>query len=514
MSARAPSIRQLLLAVNAFVLLVPLLAMVALRIYDTHLVQQTEQQLIAQSILIAEAWRDRLLEEEQLPWLAGSTLPPGTTDRYAPIHPRLDLRDGVAPPEPPITRTVPPVGEAFRAGARLKPLLDRAQLVNLSGVRILDAEGCTVAWTGDAALLGACIDGAPEVREALQGRYASVVRHRAPWDEAPLGGAMRRGNLRVYTATPVFADGEVVGVVRMARTSMTPTEALWLHRRKLLLGLGGCVALTALLSLFLSRTISRPMQEITAAAQAAAHGEPPPPVPEGRIVPAEVRTMREALDRMTRQLTDRAHTIAEFAATASHELKTPLTGIRGAAELLREDDAMPPAQRRRFLDNIEADVGRMQRLTDRLLHLARIQSAPETAEAIDVRAFLSRLAQRYDGAVQADLEGAPPSITMNPDHLESAVRNLLDNAVRHGAGKPVALRARAHDGRLRLEIADQGPGISERNRERLFTRFFTTERDRGGTGLGLAIVKAVADTRGGSVDCATGPGGTTFTLVV
>jgi signal transduction histidine kinase len=105
-------------------------------------------------------------------------------------------------------------------------------------------------------------------------------------------------------------------------------------------------------------------------------------------------------------------------------------------------------------------------------------------------------------------------MAINPDHLEAAVRNLLDNAVRHGGGQPVELRAAADDGRVVIEVRDHGQGISDGNRRRIFERFFTTERDRGGTGLGLAIVKAVADTRNGNVTFQTGAGGTTFRLTV
>jgi signal transduction histidine kinase len=94
------------------------------------------------------------------------------------------------------------------------------------------------------------------------------------------------------------------------------------------------------------------------------------------------------------------------------------------------------------------------------------------------------------------------------------VRNLLDNAFRHGAGHPVELEVDERGGRLVIRVRDHGSGISEGNRDRVFQRFFTTERDRGGTGLGLAIVRAVAATRGGDLSFETGADGTTFELVL
>jgi len=228
-----------------------------------------------------------------------------------------------------------------------------------------------------------------------------------------------------------------------------------------------------------------------------------------------VHSLSAALDRMTAQLTARAQYAADFAATASHELKTPITAIRGAVELLRDAwNDMPAAQRERFLANVDADAARMQRVVTRLLELARIQNAAEATETVALRPFLSHLAERYDGRVVLDTGAAPASVAINPDHLEVAVRNLLDNAVRHGNGHPVDLRAASANGRVIIEVRDHGAGISDGNRRRVFERFFTTERDRGGTGLGLAIVKAVAETRNGSVTFDTGPDGTTFRLTV
>jgi signal transduction histidine kinase len=267
---------------------------------------------------------------------------------------------------------------------------------------------------------------------------------------------------------------------------------------------------------FFSRVISRPLGAITAVAEAIARGDPPQPFAPRGVVPGEVAALSGALDRMTAQLTARTQYIADFAATASHELKTPIAGIRGAVELLREAwDEMPAEQRQRFLANIDADAARMQRVVTRLLQLARIQSgAGEATGTIEVRPFFDALARRYDGRVRLTVDGAPVAIAMNPDHLEQAVGNLLDNAVRHGAGQPVELTVAGRGAQLSIAVRDCGAGITPGNQPRIFERFFTTERDRGGTGLGLAIVRAIAEARGGEVRFATGPAGTTFTLTV
>jgi signal transduction histidine kinase len=505
---RSLSIRYLLLIANAFIVLVPLFGVVFLRLWDAHLVRVTEEQLIAESVLLAETWRDHL---------AGGA-PGGAAARAADAAapaPTLERSYRALPPLAPGTRTVAPADTpVWRAGAALAPVVARTARRNGGEVELLDARGCVIAATGMAS--GACLDELPEVRAALAGDYAAAARQRVEAARTSWG-ALRRwfGSVQVAIALPVNEDGRVVGVVRMAQPSSSPLEAVWDHRATVLLGLLAVGAFMFGVTHFFSRVISRPVRAITAMAEAVARGNPPQPFARAGLIPAEVHSLSAALDRMTAQLTARAQYAADFAATASHELKTPITGIRGAVELLRDAwDGMPAAQRERFLANIDADAARLQRVVTRLLELARIENAADATETVALQPFLADITERYDGRVVLDAGAAPAALAINPEHLEAAVRNLLDNAVRHGGGQPVDLRAASANGRVVIEVRDHGAGISDGNRGRIFERFFTTERDHGGTGLGLAIVKAVAETRHGSVTFDTGPGGTTFTLTV
>src|SRR5262249_39673373 len=153
------------------------------------------------------------------------------------------------------------------------------------------------------------------------------------------------------------------------------------------------------------------------AASAVARGEAPRQFASSRLSPKEVAALGEALDEMTGQLTDRAEYISRFATNVSHELKTPLAGIRGAVELLRESwNDMSEAHRHRFLENVEADATRMERLVSGLLQLARIQSSPETAAPIDVVPFFRHVLGRYDGRVRLDTSAAPANLVINADH--------------------------------------------------------------------------------------------------
>ncbi len=531
MSRRRPSIRMLLLGANTAVLVLPLLALAGLRLYDRYLLRQTERQLIAEAVVVGEAFREAYLRATG-GMSAGDHRIPAASERadydgatgvtsggaYQPIEPLLDFGLEILPPQPVPLRQAPPGDTpARRAGQAIEPLLRRAQTFNLSAVRVLDREGCVVATTRSEA--GVCLDALPEVKRALAGRYAAVARQRIS-DEPPppFGDLRRRGKERVFIALPVLANGRVIAVVRGSRTGLDAISSLWANRRGFVISLGLLSLLSLGVSLAFSAAIAGPLRRLTRAARAVEQGRGGERLAAAGFAPAEVALLGDVLQAMTDRLQQRALYVAEFASNASHELKSPITSIRGAAELLaQEGAAMDEAQRARFLSNIAEDAQRMERLVTRMLELARIENAqaePEPAAEIELRPLLEALASRHAGQVELEWGDAPRTLAIAEPHLHAAVSNLLDNALRHGAGRHVKLRAGSEGGRLRIEVSDQGPGISEANQKRLFQRFFTTTRDQGGTGLGLAIVKATAVARGGRVAVQSGPGGTTFTVVL
>jgi two-component system sensor histidine kinase ChvG len=203
---------------------------------------------------------------------------------------------------------------------------------------------------------------------------------------------------------------------------------------------------------------------------------------------------------MTERLRQRMRDTAAFAADVAHGFKSPLTSIRGAAELLAQGAADDPSARARFLANIELDSERLDRLVTRLLQLGRIEAATAAPERVDLRVLLEELASRSstpDVAVQvsSNIEQAP--LWGRKEDLGTAFANLYDNAVRfspQGASALVELQALPE--LYRITITDSGPGVPQASEKRLFERFFTTDTEQG-TGLGLAIVKSVAEAHGG-----------------
>jgi signal transduction histidine kinase len=511
----------LLFGAHAFVWLLPLGLFSLLRVYDVYLLRQTEHQLIAESVVVGESFRDaylrslgRTTDDHHPPRGQGAS---GSSDaHYAPVEAMIDFAQEVLPREHESLIHAQPSGSAAeQAGRSIEPVLRRAQTFNLSALRVLDERGCVVATTRSEA--GMCLVHKPEVRAALAGRYSAVLRERVS-DEPPprLGDIRRRGTVRVFIALPIWSDGRVIGVVRASRTGLDALSSLWANRRGLVWFALISVLLVIGVSLAFSAAIARPLSRLTNAARAVARGESPESIATSGSVPREIGVLQQVLFQMADRLSRRADYVQEFASQVGHELKTPITAIRGAAELLAHGlDEMPSADRQRFCGNILEDAQRMERLVNRLLELARLENErPEQAQAIDAVSSVQRLIERHGARVSLEYSGEPGAIAIDPELLTSALGNLVENALRHGGDAPVRVLLSRSDQRLRIDVIDRGPALSEANRKRLFERFFTTERDRGGTGLGLAIVKAIAEARGGRVWATFDAEGTTFSLLL
>jgi two-component system, OmpR family, phosphate regulon sensor histidine kinase PhoR len=215
----------------------------------------------------------------------------------------------------------------------------------------------------------------------------------------------------------------------------------------------------------------------------------------------------------------------DFVANVSHELKTPLTSISGYAETLLAD-APDPETTRRFLATIVANTGRMQRLVDNLLDLARLEAGhwqlePEPLEVEEVARDAWEAVSEGVGSSAASfsVEIGPRAeqIVADPDALRQILANLLENALRYTpAGGRITCRSVVDGTGVAISVADTGSGISPEHLPRIFERFYRSDasrsRDLGGTGLGLAIVKHLVEAHGGRVSAESRRGvGTTIT---
>ena len=215
----------------------------------------------------------------------------------------------------------------------------------------------------------------------------------------------------------------------------------------------------------------------------------------------------------------------DFVANVSHELRTPITAVRSAVDTLRLTLAGDPSASERFVDIIDRNAQRLGALVEDLLDLSRIESKDYRPEAKPVplrtvadQALTLLRARVEEKKLDLENEISPdlPPARADRRALEQVFTNLLDNAVKYcPAGSRVRLRAQESERKLRVEIADTGPGIEPRHLSRLFERFYRVDsgrsRDMGGTGLGLSIVKHLVETMGGTIGVESTPGrGSTF----
>ncbi|MEY2822151.1 MAG: hypothetical protein RL105_1723 [Verrucomicrobiota bacterium] len=199
----------------------------------------------------------------------------------------------------------------------------------------------------------------------------------------------------------------------------------------------------------------------------------------------------------------------EFVTNVSHDLRTPVTVIRGFAETLAEDhETMPPEDRGRFIGKIVSAAGRLQSLVEGLLALASLESGAEVVkEAGAVHGAVREVAEEFKARAKAagvkielDLR-APETSAADPVQARRLVQNLIENALAHALGATrLAIATEATAEGCRLSVSDDGPGVSASDLSRLFDRFYRTDRSRkaGGSGLGLSIVRQVAELHGGT----------------
>jgi signal transduction histidine kinase len=517
-----PRLLTMLLAVNLALLALPLAGIWFLRVYESALVRQTESELIGQAALIAAQFKAAWLAAAPPDAMAQQPRAQHTPsrDRWQPIPASLDLADDpILPPAPDgAPPRVPPESVALRVGPPLRDVLLAAQRHTLAGMQIVDAHGIIVASTENDE--GKSLLALQELAEALRGEPTSVLRERTTESYAglPAWALSRVAGVRVHVAIPVTEGDRVLGAVLLRRTPRTLFQALY-GKRYHLAALGALLLLTGgALALFTALTVSRPVRGAVEQARRVAAGERGAVQPLPHRYTREVAELSASLATMAQTLERRADYIRDFAAEIGHEFKTPLASMHGTVELLRDDfAAMAPQDRDRFLDNLAGDIERLERLTRRLLDLARADALRATGEeraALDV--IIPPLVERYrckGMKIAVDAPAEKLVAQADADSVAAVLTNLLDN-VRQHAGPDATARVawRAQGPVIVLTIADDGPGISSGNQARVFDRFFTTARDGGGTGLGLPIVRSRLAAFGGTIRLVPAERGAAFEM--
>lgn len=326
------------------------------------------------------------------------------------------------------------------------------------------------------------------------------------------------GSSILYVAAPVGDPESPDGVLTVFKPQADVLPLVKERRRIIYMACGligsGILILIGVVFLWLFR----PIGKITEYARAIERGERPkkPKIGIGR----EVNTLAKALDSMRDSLEGRRYA-EHYIQTLTHEMKSPLAAIRGAAELLDED--MPMDARKRFLSNIVNETARSERLINRLLELSAIESRTslEQTEELDFMKITGdAVAEARPHAEVADVvlevKGKEDAVALRGDPfiLRAAVLNLLENAIDFSPrGTSIEITVESSEQEVALTVRDHGQGIPEYAKERVFERFYSLRHHsvgRKGIGLGLTLVKEAAELHGGSISLETAEGGGTL----
>jgi two-component system sensor histidine kinase CreC len=290
-----------------------------------------------------------------------------------------------------------------------------------------------------------------------------------------------------------------------------PIVNLDVEHGRVVVALAAIIGVTLVIGFLFWRTITRPMHQLIGHMRVIGVADRDAIRAPDHHGTRELAMLSQGFLDMAERLYDRTDYIATFTAHVSHELKSPLSSIQGAAELLRySGDDMSDGERRKFLDNVIADAQRLTALLERLRELARAdnpQAGGTTALAPVIAATggaFSTLSIVAEGCLDQ-------AIGMSADNATIVFCHLADNAARHNA-RTLHIRATRAADVISVTVMNDGDAIAENNRDKIFMPFFTTRRETGGTGMGLEIVRSMLRAHRGSIRLAPADHGVAFLL--
>ncbi|MBS0559683.1 MAG: stimulus-sensing domain-containing protein [Proteobacteria bacterium] len=352
------------------------------------------------------------------------------------------------------------------------------------------------------------LDWQPDVKEELRLANSDQSHETPPYIRRTIDN-----RLLVTVAEPVESDKHTVGIILLTREAREVDASLFTVRVSILALFGLALALTVLLSWYLSLTIARPILRLAGAAAKMREGKGragsvPPLLLQRRD---EVGALAGALSETAAALWARMDAIERFAADVAHEIKNPLSSIRSAIETLRRIE--DPAQQKRLLAIIGEDVTRLDRLISDISDASRVDAelSRVATEAVDMAPILATLAEIYnatgkEGGPRVDLDAPPSGLVVQAveDRLVQVFRNLITNALSFSPpGGRVAVAAHEAGGWVEITVEDNGPGIPDGRLEHVFDRFYS-ERPKGEdfgqhSGLGLSISKQIVEALRGRI---------------
>ncbi|MBM1022596.1 two-component system sensor histidine kinase CreC [Enterobacter sp. A11] len=306
----------------------------------------------------------------------------------------------------------------------------------------------------------------------------------------------------MYVAAPVVDNGKIIGVLSVGKPNSAMAPVIHRSERRILWAGGALLGIALLIGLVVAWWINRSIGTLSRYADAVTTDSPLPLPNPGS---SELRKLAQALENMRIRLEGKNY-IEHYVHSLTHELKSPLAAIRGAAEILAEQPS--PQVARRFIDNILVQNARMQSLVEKLLAQARLENRVEIVPtSVDVDALFTRLADARSTLLTAKnitltCKSTALCVEGDAELLEQALGNLLDNAIDFTPeGGAVQLAAHEGDKQIHFTVTDSGSGIPDYALTRIFERFYSLPRDNGlkSSGLGLAFVQEVARLHQGEI---------------
>lgn len=319
----------------------------------------------------------------------------------------------------------------------------------------------------------------------------------------------------LHVSSPVRIGGEISGVVTICKPVDSVTLFMTTAKNKIIAASAVAALAVVLLGMVVSSWITRPIQQLTQHANAVRDGAR---TPLPRLGHNEIGELGAAFEEMRDALEGKQYA-EHYVQTLTHEMKSPLSAIVGAAELLDED--MDPERRAKFLLNIRSESARIQNLVDRLLQLSSLENRKTLRDVAmvdlaslthDVLEALSPVISTKQLTVSASQNGMV-NVSGETFLLRQAIANLVQNAVDFSPiGGSLSLSVEGDDATVTVTIADTGPGVPDYALTKVFDRFYSLRRPDTGnrsSGLGLTFVREVATLHGGTVTLENVPSGGT-----
>jgi len=403
-----------------------------------------------------------------------------------------------------------------RSFASLREALERSRDMDISAqiydfekttidlrVYVTDEQGKVLFDSDEARDEGKDYNGWLNVSRTLQGQYGA----RTSWESDPPTSST------MHVSAPIRLDGDIRGVLTVAKSNATANWFIVAAQRNIwslgiaLLGAGTLVS--AILSLY----VSRPLRRLTEYVKDVRDGRRDAGPPQAR---GEIGDLTQAFEEMREALEGKKY-IERYVQTLTHELKSPVTAIRGAVEILQEASLSP--DQAHFLANIEREGSRILGLAEQLLVLSSLQTQRVLAqrEGFVLNDVLEEAIQALQGELEVEKvtiqrnESEALTVSGNRFWIREAVKNIVRNAVEFSPeGDVVEIGLERVEGWISLAVRDRGPGIPEWALEKVTNQFFSLPRpssQRRSSGLGLSIVKEVMELHGGELAISNREGG-------